>query len=154
MNKMRKKGPQPPSMDIIRANDYSKEKTQEMHIFLAGNLRRPIGTPFLRDSRIEWIICRYDAGDDGLPHWHTVVTEYEMVTSGRIGYLEISSGETRWFDPGDFLRIPAGACVKRIVPAPSSSVTVKTPSDDDKIHCDNCKRECSFRLAACLAPHK
>lgn len=129
----------------IRRDEYSPFEDQK-HLFLVGDLRRPNPHPFVRDSRIEWILCFYQPGDDGIPHWHTEVTEYETVLEGQIGYFEAATGETNWFQRGDFSIIPAGVCVKRIVPEHARTVAVKVPSSDERVVCSGCPRECRFRI--------
>lgn len=135
-----------PEIEIISASAYSERQTGDKHVFLAGNLQRPQATPFLRDERLEWIVCRYEPGDDGLPHWHAEVTEYETVTSGEVGYFEIATERTHWFREGDFFRIPSGVCVRRLVRERSSTIAIKVPSSAEKIHCAECSRECRHRL--------
>lgn len=133
-------------VEVIRAGDYAPGRTPESHIFLVGNLGRPTDTPYFRESRLEWIVCRYQAGEDGRPHWHESVTEYEMVLEGRVGYFEIATEQMHWFDPGDFFRIPPRACVKRIVPMAAGTIAVKVPSNPEKVHCCDCSRDCPHRL--------
>jgi hypothetical protein len=125
---------------------YAGALGPEKHVFLAGNLQRPTDYPFIPETRLEFAVCSYEAGDDGQPHWHASVTEYELVTEGRIGYLDIAADEMTWAESGDFLSVPAGVCVKRLVPEKSSTVAVKVPSSAEKTHCDACPRECKHRL--------
>lgn len=138
--------PQPAArVAIIRREEYAPFSDRK-HLFLAGDLRHPNPHPFIRDARIEWIECFYEAGDDGLPHWHREVTEYETVLEGEIGYFEAATGETNWFRPGDFSAIPAGVCVKRIVRERSRTVAVKVPSSGERVVCSCCPRECAWRI--------
>jgi len=117
------------------------------HLFLVGNLQRQNPHPFVRDRRLELILCFYDPGDDGLPHWHAEVTEYELVLEGDIGHRDTVTGETYWFGPGDLRVLEPGACVQRIVRAPTRTVAIKVPSNAEKVHCGECPRECAARLA-------
>jgi hypothetical protein len=118
------------------------------HIFLVGNLLRPTPHPFIRDERVEVIVVGYEAGDDGVHHWHPDATEYEIVIDGEIGYFEVATGATHWFSAGDMVAIPAGACVKRLVRRPARAVTLKVPSGSRKIGCSACVRECAWRVDA------
>jgi hypothetical protein len=120
------------------------------HVFLVGNLQRWSPHPFVRDPRLELILCFYDPGDDGLPHWHAEVTEYELVLEGEIGHRDTLTGETQWFGPGDLHVLAPGTCVQRIVRTPTRTVAVKVPSNAEKIHCVECPRECASRLASCV----
>ncbi len=129
----------------IRREEYAAS-TGEKHLFLAGDLQRPNSHPFFRDSRLEWIQCFYEPGDDGIPHWHRDVTEYEMVLEGEIGYFDAGTGQTSWFRPGDFSLIPAGVCVKRIVRQRSRTIAVKVPSRGERVVCSGCPRECPWRV--------
>lgn len=117
------------------------------HLFLVGNLQRPNPHPFVRDSRLEFIVCFYKPGDDGLPHWHAEVTEYEFVLEGELGIEDIAGGETQWFGPGDLRILAPGACVRRIVRTPTRTVAIKVPSSPEKVLCAQCPRECAARLA-------
>lgn len=119
----------------------------ERHVFLVGDLKRPTAAPFVRDRRVEVVVMRYAPGDDGQYHWHPDATEYQLVVEGEIGYVEVPVGTTHWFGPGDFVAIPAGQCVKRVVRGPAWGLTVKVPSSDAKIHCDGCSRDCLLRVA-------
>ena len=119
------------------------------HLFLVGNLQRENPHVFVRDSRVELIVCLYNPGDDGLPHWHRAVTEYEFVLEGEIGYLDVATGEIQWFGPGDLRILTPGTCAQRIIRRPTRTIAVKVPSSDDKIHCQECPRACAMRLAPC-----
>ena len=119
------------------------------HLFLVGDLQQPNPHPFVRDKRLELIVCYYQPGDDGLRHWHEQVTEYEIVVEGEIGHFEIATGETHWFGPGDVRVLSPGVCVERRVRTAARTVAIKVPSNAEKIHCAQCQRECAFRLAPC-----
>ncbi len=135
--------------DVVRIGgaEYAGALPADRHVFLVGNLQQPTTYPFIRDERVEVVLVSYRAGDDGRYHWHPEVTEYELVVEGEIGYFEVASGVSHWFGAGDFVAIPAGACVKRLVRAPARGVTVKVPSSGTKIHCDRCSRDCRWRVA-------
>jgi hypothetical protein len=130
----------------IRAEEYVPYADLK-HMFLVGNLQRPTPHPFVRDERIEFIVCLYESGDDGELHWHPGITEYEVVIEGRIGYYEAATGETHWCNPGDFSTVPAEVCVKRIVPVRSRTVAAKVPSGPACVVCAQCQRDCSSRIA-------
>jgi quercetin dioxygenase-like cupin family protein len=130
----------------IRHAEYAEALPELKHVFLVGDLQRPTPHPFIRDRRVELIVVSYEAGDEGRYHWHPDVTEYEIVTEGEIGYFEVATGETHWFDAGDLIAIPAGACVKRLVRRPARGVTLKVPSAAGKVHCQCCARECAWRV--------
>lgn len=134
----------------ISREQYSPHLSALQHLFLVGDLRKPTPHPFVRDDRLELILCEYGAGDDGLFHLHEAVTEYEYVLEGRIGYTDAATGRTEWFDTGDFSIITAGTCVKRLVPVPARTLAVKVPSvPGDKIHCAECNRSaCPSRQEA------
>jgi len=116
------------------------------HLFLVGDLQRENPHAFVQDSRLELILCYYNLGDDGLPHWHSEVTEYELVLEGEIGYVDTRTGETQWFGPGDLSIVPPAACVQRIVRKPARTLAIKVPSSAEKVHCAECRRECAARL--------
>jgi hypothetical protein len=116
------------------------------HLFLVGDLQRPNPHPFVRDSRLELILCFYQPGDDGLPHWHEKVTEYEVVLEGEVGHLDVATGETHWFGPGDVRVLTPGVCMKRLLRRAARTVAVKVPSNAEKVHCAQCPRECASRL--------
>jgi len=118
------------------------------HLFIVGDLQRPNPHPFVRDARLELILCFYGAGDDGVPHWHAEVTEYELVLEGEVGHRDIATGETRWSGPGDVSVIAPGECVQRLVRTATRTVAVKVPSSAEKVHCGACARECGARLAS------
>lgn len=120
------------------------------HLFLVGDLQRRNPHPFVRDSRLELILCFYNPGDDGRPHWHPEVTEYEFVLEGEIGYLNTATGETEWFTAGDLRCLPAGICVKRMVRRATRTLAIKVPSNAEKIHCAECSRACARRVTPCL----
>jgi len=129
----------------IRREEYLPFVDQK-HLFLTGDLKKPNPHPFIRDARLESIFCFYEPGDDGIPHWHRDVTEYETVLEGEIGYFEAGTGETKWFQPGDFSAIPAGVCVTRIVREHSRTIAVKVPSSAERVVCSTCPRECAWRI--------
>jgi hypothetical protein len=136
-------------MMTIAAADYHAALGSLRHLFLVGDLQRPTPHPFVRDPRLDFILCTYAAGDDGELHWHRDVTEYELVTAGRVGHLHVATGETHWYGAGDFSIVPPGACVRRLVPEPSQTVAVKVPSrPDDKVGCARCPRLCRWRVTA------
>ncbi len=134
---------------IIRREEYSPFEDQK-HLFLVGDLQRPNPHPFIRDTRMEWILCFYEPGDNGIPHWHRDITEYETVIEGQIGYFEAATGETNWLQAGDFTVVPAGVCVTRIVRERTRTIAVKVPSSAERVVCSGCPRECQWRISPYL----
>ena len=128
------------------AREEYERFTDLRHLFLVGDLKRPNPHPFVRDERLELILCFYQAGDDGLPHWHKEITEYEVVLEGEVGDLDVATGEIHWFGPGDFRAVPPGTCVKRLVRQAARTVAIKAPSSAEKVHCAQCTRECGSRV--------
>jgi len=117
------------------------------HLFLVGNLQRPTPHPFVRDSRLEVILCYYQPGDDGLFHWHREVTEYEVVVEGEVGHRDAATGEIHWFGPGDVRALAPGVCCQRVIRQQARTVAIKVPSSSEKVHCAQCDRECPSRVA-------
>lgn len=140
----------PDTVGRIDYSEYAGVLSAIKHVYLVGNLQKTAPHPFVRDDRVEFVLCCYKAGDDGEYHWHRYVTEYEIVVEGEIGYFEAAISHTRWFQAGDVCIIPKGVCVKRLVRQPARTVTVKVPSKDDKVLCQVCPRECIWRIA----PHE
>jgi hypothetical protein len=130
----------------IRVEEYAPAFDELNHVFLAGDLQKPCPNPFFRDTRVEVIACQYAAGDDGLFHWHTEITEYEYVLEGSVTYVEAATGEARRFHVGDLSMVPAGVCVQRLVDERCRTLAVKAPSRNDKIHCRECERACERRV--------
>jgi len=130
----------------IDYSEYADLLSAIKHVYLVGDLQEPTPHPFMRDDRVEFVLCCYKAGDDGEYHWHPHVTEYEIVVEGEIGYFEVATGQLHWFHGGDVCIIPAGVCVKRLVLQPARTVAVKVPSRNDKVYCAACPRECSCRV--------
>ncbi len=128
----------------IGAEEYGAFESLQ-HLFLVGNLQKSNAHPFFRDARVELIVCFYAAGDDGTFHWHRNITEYEIVLEGTVGYLEAATGITRWFSQGDCSMVPAGVCVKRVIPVRSRTLAIKVPSSAQKIGCQDCTRDCPSR---------
>ena len=116
---------------------YVNEFKNNSHVFLVGDLKKSINHDYIKDTRIEFILCRYEKGDHGEPHWHPETDEYEIITSGKIGYQDCMSGNITWYQKGDFSYIPAKKCVKRLVYTKSETIAVKVPSDDKKYICLN-----------------
>jgi hypothetical protein len=134
-----------PQIHVIRGTAWQGEAARLKHVFLAGNLQRRVPHPFLRRDDVEIIACVYQPGDHGVPHWHPLVDELELVLDGVVSYREISSGELRRFEAGDFLSIPRGVCVERRVDQPARTIAIKLPSRDDKVECRHCDRVCASR---------
>lgn len=133
-----------PAPHLITADSY--RGTGVAHAHLVGDLRRPAPHPFFRDTRVEVIATQYETGDDGQFHWHRMVTEYEMLLEGQVGYLDAADGSVTWMAPGDLHLVAQGRCVRRLVPVPSRTLAVKAPSvGDDKVHCPACDRDCPRR---------
>ena len=130
----------------IARDDY-EQFADLRHLFVVGDLQRPNPHPFVRDSRLELIVCYYQPGDDGRRHWHREVTEYEVVLEGEVGYFDAATGETHWFGPGDVRILPPGLCIERRIRTTARTVAVKVPSSAEKVHCAECPRECASRLA-------
>ena len=130
----------------IDYEDYKNNYKENKHVFLVGNLTKPTKYPFIRDSRVEFIVCSYKTGDHGDFHWHEDLDEYEIVIEGTIGYHYACSDVKEWFRKGDFSFIPAGVCVKRLVNEPARTIAVKVPSNSSKTFCNQCNRICHNRL--------
>jgi mannose-6-phosphate isomerase-like protein (cupin superfamily) len=133
-------------LKCIRADGYKPCAEELKHVYLVGSLHRPVPHPFFSDERAEVVLCFYQRGDDGEFHWHPDVTEYEYMLEGRMGYFSVADGREEWFEPGDMIYVPAGACVRRLVPTRVRTLTVKLPSKDDKITCRRCDRVCAYRV--------
>jgi len=133
-------------IESIRSDAYRPYAEEKKHVFVVGNLQRPVLHPFFRDERAEIILCFYQKGDDGQFHWHPEVTEYEYIIEGRIGYFSVAEGREHWFEAGDVVCVPARACVRRLVPTRVRALTVKLPSKNDKISCRSCDRICAYRV--------
>lgn len=142
----------PPSASSVRriARGEYEPFAGLRHLFLVGDLQQPNPHPFVRDSRLELILCYYQRGDDGLPHWHREITEYEVVLDGEVEDFDVATGETHWFGPGDVRILPPGVCVQRRVRTAARTVAIKVPSRAEKVRCADCPRECAYRLAPCL----
>ena len=134
------------SVQRINRSEY-EPFIERQHLFLVGNLQRENPHPFVRDQRLELILCYYQPGDDGLPHWHREVTEYEIVLEGVSEALDVATGRTHWFGVGDLIVIPPGVCVQRLIRKPTRTLAIKIPSHAEKVHCAGCSRECPARLA-------
>lgn len=130
---------------IIRAATWEHRASSDKHVFLAGDLQIPVAHPFLRRTDVEVVMCVYEAGDNGLPHWHEETDEIEVILSGQVGYREISTGMVHRFGPGDLLNIPRGVCMERIVAEPARTLAIKLPSRREKVHCRQCQRTCGDR---------
>jgi hypothetical protein len=130
----------------IASAEYQSHFPELPHIFLAGNLLRRCPHPFFRDGRLEIVACSYQAGGHGEFHWHPEVTEYEYVVEGAVTYLAAETGETRRYTAGDLSMVRPGVCVRRLIEAPCRTLAVKVPSNNVKIHCAQCPRECPQRI--------
>jgi uncharacterized cupin superfamily protein len=135
------------SIRVIARKEYQAYAGPLKHLYLVGNLQRPVPHPFFRETRAEIALCTLQPGDNGRFHWHPFVTEYEHILEGRLGYFSVAEGRETWFEAGDLISVPAGVCVRRLVREPVRTLTVKVPSQDDKIHCERCDRICPHRVA-------
>ncbi len=129
----------------IEAAEYQPDFDRLQHLFLVGDLQLPCPHPFFRDPRLEVIACQYAPGDHGRFHWHSAITEYEMVLEGSVTYVEAATGQARIYKTGDFATVPAGVCVKRLIDEPCRTLAIKVPSGNEKIHCRECDRVCARR---------
>lgn len=129
----------------IAKSAYWDHLPELKHVFLTGNLRLPTPYPFVRDDRLEILVCKYETGDVGLHHWHDAVTEYEWVVEGELGYFDVAKNETYWFNQGDLVIIPPRVCVRRLLRRHAITIAIKVPSLSEKVHCPECDRECSHR---------
>lgn len=132
-------------LSSVRARDWQPHAAALKHLFLVGDLKKPVPHPFLRRKDLEMIWCEYEAGDDGQPHWHTIVDEFELVLSGRVGCRLLPEDRIEWFGPGDLVSVPHGTCVQRLISEPTKTITIKVPSGMDKVHCATCQRLCAHR---------
>lgn len=130
----------------IALSEYAEVLPAIKHVFLVGDLQKPTPHPFIREQRVELIVCSYQPNDNGQFHWHPRVTEYEWVVEGEIGYFEVATEQTHWFTAGDLIVIPNGVCVRRLVREVARTIALKIPSLDEKIHCAQCNRTCSWRV--------
>jgi hypothetical protein len=131
---------------VIRAGEWQPHAATLKHVFLVGNLQRPSPHPFFRRADVEVILCEYQTGDHGMPHWHRETDEIEFVIEGRVGYHEIATDTTWCFGSGDLHSIPRGTCVRRIAREPARTLALKLPSRAERVHCRECARICRYRL--------
>lgn len=135
-------------LSAVRRGEYDEYRTQLDHLFLTGDLQLPTPHPFFRRDDIEVILCTYQPGNIGEPHWHESVDELEMVLEGKLEYREAPSGRTFCFEAGDFVHVPKGTCVKRRVLTAARTLAMKLPSDSSRVTCTECPRVCTYREAA------
>jgi quercetin dioxygenase-like cupin family protein len=141
----------PAGISVLRIARAEYEPFADLkHLFVVGDLQKPNPHPFVRDQRLELMLCYYQPGDDGLRHWHSEITEYEVVLEGEVGHFEVTTGETHWFGPGDVRVLPPGVCVERRVRTAARTVAIKVPSSAEKVHCAECPRDCASRVAPYL----
>ncbi|MBU1858266.1 MAG: cupin domain-containing protein [Verrucomicrobia bacterium] len=130
---------------ILRGN-YLPYAAEKKHIYLIGNLQRPVPYAYFPDRRVEMVLCFYKRGDDGELHWHPNVTEFEYIIEGCMRYYSVCEGAEKLLQAGDIICIPAGVCVRRRVSVCVRTLTVKVPSEDTKIICRCCSRICADRV--------
>lgn len=116
------------------------------HLYLVGNLQKPVPHPYVVDQRLEFVLCNYESGDQGIRHWHRELTEYTFVIQGRLSYMDIVSEQVYDLESGDFFVIPAGQCMSLTIDRPTTALTIKVPSILDKVYCTQCSRVCKARL--------
>lgn len=131
-------------ISYIRHESYDFDKAQ--HLFLIGDLKNKQLAPFFFDKRIELILCNYAVGENSIPHWHSVVDEYEIIIAGELVYIDSQSKKRLIFNKGDLVKIPSGVCVQRIVNEPTTTIAIKVPSNNEKIMCCQCERNCDSRM--------
>jgi hypothetical protein len=139
------------NIGVIRAKQWRPYAKEFAHVFLAGNLQRPVPHPYFQRDDVEIICCDYAPGAHGLPHWHAQVDEFELVISGRVGYVETTTAALHWFDAGDLINIEHGICVTRVVEIPTQTIAIKLPSSSEKVHCAQCDRSCRQRRTPFVA---
>ena len=138
------------SIKYILGTSWNKTGKILKHTFLAGNLKNPLAHPFLNTDKLEIIICTYEKGDHGYPHWHLYVDEFEFVIEGKISYRESLTGISHDFTKNDLIHIPKNVCVNRIVDETCITITLKVPSKSDKVSCFECSRVCDKRIISVI----
>lgn len=137
---------QPDAFQIIRGDDYGGLANELPHIYLVGNLQRAVPHPFFRDDRLEIVRATYPTQMIHQRHWHQTLTEYTFLLSGRVEILLIPQGHIYTAKAGDLVKISPTQCIQLTTLTPLETLTVKVPSQHDKILCAACSRPCSYRL--------
>jgi hypothetical protein len=75
----------------INLSEYRKYVPELKHVYLTGDLKQPVLHPSIRDLRVEFILTSYVSRDHGLIHWHSEVTEYEVMIEGKMAYFDVAT---------------------------------------------------------------
>lgn len=116
----------------IEASEIENVLNKEKRQYLVGDLKKPQRVHHFKKKDIEIGITDYDVNTIELPHYHSVVTEYQYVISGITMYMDLKTGEVFRFKKGDFFLIETNTLYAQKSTSGTRIIFIKTPSINDK----------------------
>jgi len=117
---------------ILQGSDIDRILASAGRQYLVGDLRRPQELAHIRSDEIEIGISDYAGGEYEPPHFHPILTEYELVLWGSTEYYDIDTGRSHRFGGMDFYCIEPNVPYAQVVLERTRILFVKVPAIDDK----------------------
>ncbi len=117
----------------ISAQKISQALEMSSRQYLAGNLKKPQEIDHIQDENVEVGISHYQTFTADTPHYHTHVTEYQMVLEGRTKIKDLHTKEITQLEEGDFYIVKAETPYAQKSQADTKIIFFKYPGMNDKV---------------------
>lgn len=117
----------------LTANEINEALQGTTRQYLVGQLKLPQALNHIDDGNIEIGVTDYKEYTIEAPHWHKVAYEYQYMLSGETKYLDVDTGEEKYYAAGDFYRIDPETKYAQKAIGGTTILFVKTPPGNDKV---------------------
>ena len=100
--------------------------------YLVGDLKLPQPLAYIRDEQVEMGMTVYDAFKCEAPHFHTSVTEYQIILKGSAKYVDLEADRELLVEEGDVFVIRPHTSYLQKSPAGAAILFFKHPGGNDK----------------------
>ena len=119
-------------IEIIKSKDIKESLKDNHRQYLFGNLKFPQELNYIFDSDIEMGITHFKEYAAEKPHFHPLVTEYQIILSGEAKYIDLDKNEEVLLSAGDVFVIRPNTPYIQKSPKDTSILFFKHPSGNDK----------------------
>ena len=92
-------------IEIITQEQIQNVLLNEHRQYLVGDLKLPQRLQYIYDDKVEMGITRFEKYACEKPHFHPIVTEYQIILNGEAKYVDIEANREYMVKAGDIIEI-------------------------------------------------
>lgn len=120
-------------IEILKNSTITSSLQNNHRQYLVGNLQLPQELTNIHDDNVELGITKYSNFKFEVPHFHTEVTEYQMILDGAAKYVDLSQNQEYLLEKGDVFVIRPNTTYIQKSPKGTVILFFKYPGKNDKV---------------------